>query len=74
MKIIIIIPVYNEKKNINLLYSKIRKFNNFPILYINDNSNDGTTQEIKKLQKKYKNIFHILRKINLELAQHIWMD
>ena len=50
MKVIIIIPVYN--KNINLLYSKIRKFNNFPILYINDNSNDGTTQEIKKLQKK----------------------
>ena len=61
MKVIIIIPVYNEKKNINLLFSKIRKFNNFPILYINDNSDDGTTQEINKLQKKYKNFFHILR-------------
>lgn len=61
MKIIIIIPVYNEKKNIKHLFSKIRKYNNYPILYINDNSNDGTTREIKKLQKKYKNIFHILR-------------
>ena len=52
MKIIIIIPVYNEKKNINYLFKKIRISNNFPILYINDNSNDGTTEEIKKLQKK----------------------
>ncbi|OUU53378.1 MAG: hypothetical protein CBC25_00800 [Pelagibacteraceae bacterium TMED65] len=61
MKTIIIIPVYNEKKNIHYLLSKIRKLNKFPILYINDNSNDGTTQEIKKLQKKNKNIFHMLR-------------
>ena len=51
MKIIIIIPVYNEKKNIKHLFSKIRKYNNYPILYINDNSNDGTTREIKTLQK-----------------------
>ena len=61
MKTIIIIPVYNEKKNIHYLLNKIRKFKKFLILYINDNSNDGTTQEIKKLQKKYKNIFHMLR-------------
>lgn len=61
MKIIIIIPVYNEKNNINHLFKKIRVLNKFPILYINDNSKDGTTEEIKKLQKNYTNIFHILR-------------
>jgi len=61
MKIIILIPVYNEKRNITNLFIKIRKFCKYDILYINDNSNDGTTEEINKLKKKYKNIYHINR-------------
>ena len=61
MKIIILIPVYNEKKNITNLFIKIRKFCKYDILYINDNSTDGTTEEINKLKKKYKNIYHINR-------------
>ena len=61
MKSIILIPVYNEKRNITNLFIKIRKFCKYDILYINDNSNDGTTYEINKLKKKYKNIYHINR-------------
>jgi len=61
MKIIILIPVYNEKRNITNLFIKIRKFCKYDILYINDNSTDGTTEEINKLKKKYKNIYHINR-------------
>ena len=61
MKKIILIPVYNEKKNIKDLFNKIRKYNKYDILYVNDNSEDGTTQEINKLKKKYKNIYHINR-------------
>ena len=52
MKSIILIPVYNEKSNITNLFIKIRKFFKHDILYINDNSNDGTTEEINKLKKK----------------------
>ena len=61
MKSIILIPVYNEKRNITNLFIKIRKFCKYDILYMNDNSNDGTTDEINKLKKKYKNIYHINR-------------
>ena len=61
MKRLIIIPVYNEVKNIKKLFSQIKKCFKSDILYINDNSTDGTTQEIISLVKKYKNVFHIKR-------------
>ncbi len=61
MKSIILIPVYNEKRNITNLFIKIRKFCKYDILYVNDNSTDGTTGEINKLKRKYKNIYHINR-------------
>ena len=64
MKSIILIPVYNEKRNITNLFIKIRKFCKYDILYINDNSNDGTTDEINKLKKKNKNIKYNLKNKN----------
>ena len=61
-KIIIIIPTLNEKKNINPLISKIVKVNNkFDMLFIDDNSNDGTRDEIIKNNKKNKKIKFIFR-------------
>ena len=62
MKKIILIPVLNEKNNITRILKKIRKYYYSDIVYINDNSTDGTTEEIDLLSKKYKNIFHINRK------------
>ena len=60
---LIIIPVYNEKNNIEPIVKKIFiKFKKkLSILFIDDNSTDGTRQEIFKVQNKYKNIFLIKR-------------
>ena len=62
-KFLIIIPVYNEKNNIKPIVEKILK--NFKkklsILFIDDNSTDGTREEIYKVRKKNKNIFLIKR-------------
>lgn len=62
-KNLIIIPTYNEKSNIKNLINNIFKYqNNFDLLFIDDNSPDGTANIIKKRQSKNKNIFLILRK------------
>ena len=55
MKKIILIPVLNEKNNITRILKKIRKYYYSDVVYINDNSTDGTTEEIDLLSKKYKN-------------------
>ena len=56
LKKIIIIPTYNEKKNISILLSKLVRLykSNFEILIIDDNSPDGTKSEVLKFKKKYK--------------------
>ena len=62
-KICVIIPVYNEEKNIQKLFMKIKKLKiKFDILYIEDNSTDNTRAEILKLVKKNKYIKYIFRK------------
>ena len=50
--ILVIIPVLNEVKNINPIVKKLRKNNKFDILFIDDNSKDGTVQNILKEKKK----------------------
>ena len=63
MKKIIIIPTYNEKNNISLLIKKIVRLykSQFNILVIDDNSSDGTLDEVKSIKKKYKYINYISR-------------
>ena len=63
MKVVIIIPTYNEKGNIErlveILENKIFpliKNHNMNILVADDNSPDGTAMEVKNLMKKWKNI------------------
>lgn len=63
MKVVIIIPTYNEKGNIErlieILESKIFpriKNHDMNILVADDNSPDGTGDEVKKLIQKWKNI------------------
>lgn len=63
MKVVVIIPTYNEKGNIERLV-KILETDVFPkiknhemnILVADDNSPDGTAEEVKKLMKEWKNI------------------
>ncbi len=54
------IPTYNERDNIATLVSRIRgAVGNEPILFIDDNSPDGTAEEIRRIQATDPNI-HLL--------------
>lgn len=61
----IVIPILNEKKNLKKLSSLIVKnvnFNNYEIIFVDDNSTDGSDKILKLLSKKYKKIKHIIRR------------
>jgi len=59
---ILIIPTLNEKNNVKNLIHKIKKFKlKIDILFIDDNSTDGTREEIINLKKKNKSISYIFR-------------
>src|SRR5579883_2616278 len=63
MKAVVILPTYNEKENIQKLvpflesevFPKV-KHHDMAILVADDNSPDGTADEVKSLMKKYKNL------------------
>ena len=62
MKTLVIIPTLNEKTNIFHLYKKLKKLNiKFDMLFVDDNSDDGSQEVIKKLAKKNKNVKYIFR-------------
>lgn len=55
-KITIIIPSYNEEKNVRPFYDEVSKYINHPnyefeLLYVNDGSRDDTLSEMKKLHE-----------------------
>jgi glycosyltransferase involved in cell wall biosynthesis len=61
----IVIPTYNEKKNILPIFHNFKKIDyNFEVIFVDDNSNDGTIQSIRSLinDQKKKNIKLLLRK------------
>lgn len=59
-KVSIIIPIYNQEKNIekciNCIKKQTMKFTYIEILLINDGSNDCSDSICKKMEKKYQNI------------------
>ena len=58
MKTLVISPTYNEKKNIKRLVDMVLGENpEFDLLIVDDSSPDGTGNNVKKLQKKYKNLY-----------------
>ncbi len=65
MKTVVILPTYNERENIKklvpMLQQEFKKIKNHDmhILVVDDKSPDGTADEVRKLQKKYKNV-HLL--------------
>jgi len=58
MELIIIIPTFNEKNNIEVLLEKIFKLSDNIKIIIVDDSPD---QDIKEIISKYKNIYYIHR-------------
>ena len=72
IKISIIIPIYKEFNNIEKLNLKIRKYLKditYEVIFVDDSSNDGTEELLKKIKKKYKNFNFIIRKKNKDLTQ-----
>ena len=61
-KKLVIIPTLNESENIVFLFNIIVKRFKLPILFIDDNSDDGTRDIILELAKKNKLINYIFRK------------
>ena len=60
--IIIIVPVLNEKRNIEILFNKLNTLSiGFDLLFIDDNSSDGSREIIKNLVKNNQNINYIFR-------------
>ena len=74
MKKIIIIPTYNEFKNVRIICKKIRKYiKNIEILFIDDNSPDGTLKVIKDIMKTDRKIKYLTRKKRRNrLSPQIW--
>ena len=62
MKTCLIIPTLNEKNNVTKIINKIRKTKiKLDVIFIDDDSNDGTQLEIQNLKKKFKYINYIFR-------------
>ena len=62
MKILIISPTYNEKKNIKKLIETVFSIDKeYHLLIVDDNSPDNTAREVEKLIKSYKNLFLEIR-------------
>jgi glycosyltransferase involved in cell wall biosynthesis len=79
--ITIIVPSYNEEKNIRPFYDETTPFLNHPdfvyeILYVNDGSKDGTLQEIKKLAKEDRRVRYLSfsRNFGKEAAMHAGLE
>ncbi len=69
-KYLILIPTYNEKKNIKFIVNKIKKNLKFKydLLFIDDNSNDGTKKVLKKLKSKTFKIINRKKKLGIGSA------
>jgi len=58
---LIIIPTYNEIENIERLLKSIYDINpGYHVLVVDDNSPDGTAQEVVKLQESYPDKLHLI--------------
>ena len=63
MKTCLIIPTLNEKNNVTKIVKKIHKTKTkLDIIFIDDNSTDGTQAEIQSLKKRFRHINFIFRR------------
>jgi len=61
----IVIPIFNEKKNLIKLITLIYKslvIKKFEVILIDDDSKDGSHEILKNLKKKFKNLKFFIRK------------
>lgn len=72
----IVIPTYNEKENVELLISRIesemlRSGENFEIVFVDDNSPDGTWKIVEGISKKKKFVKLVKRSGKLGLTSAV---
>ena len=61
----IIIPIYNEEKNLIKLSQSIKnnlKIKKYEIIFVDDSSKDNSEYILKKLKKSFNNIKYFIRK------------
>lgn len=62
-KVLVIIPTYNEKENIEHMVKKVFSLKSpFQLLIIDDGSPDGTGQIVKDLQLQFENKLHLIER------------
>lgn len=60
---LVIIPTYNELENIHDISLAVMALEGkFDLLIIDDNSPDGTAEEVKKLQKQFPDKIHLIQR------------
>ena len=60
---LVIIPTYNEKENIEkIIRTVMAQPNDFNVLIVDDNSNDGTAGIVKKMQIEIPNRIYLLER------------
>lgn len=63
MKVVVVIPTYNERENITILLDKLAQafkadtLHSISYLIVDDNSPDGTRVAVETYQKKHANVF-----------------
>ncbi len=65
--VLVIIPTYNERENIEKIIKAVREYN-VDVLIVDDSSPDGTADIVKRIQKEDKNVHLIEREGKLGLG------
>ena len=73
----ILLPVYNEKENLELLIPELVKVceevcNNYEIIIIDDSSNDETAKLMESYIELFTNVKYVVRVINRSLPLSIY--
>ena len=68
-KVLLAIPTYNEFGNVNRIHRLIRKYNKkIKILFVDDNSSDGTINQLRKIHQFDRNVSFLIRKKKLGIG------
>ena len=75
IKLSLVIPCYNEEKNISLVIDKLKNYLNqkdLEFILVDNGSSDGTRKEIQKYSKKYKSLNLVIVEKNIGYGNGIY--